>query len=127
MPATRLTPYELEIMDIVWSLGEATVQDVVDRLKKVRAYTTVMTTLSLLEKKKKALSRTKVGQAYVYRPVISREAVSRDMVGELRDLLFAGSTSDLMLNLLNSGELNVDEIGALKSALKKLESDSESE
>jgi BlaI family transcriptional regulator, penicillinase repressor len=126
MSGMRLTPYELEIMDVVWSVGEATVQDVVDRLKKVRAYTTVMTTLSLLEKKKKVLSRTKVGQAYVYRPVISREAVSRDMVGELRDLLFAGSTSDLMLNLVNSGHLSSDEIGALKSALIKLEADAES-
>ena len=127
MDVNKLARYELELMDVLWKIGEGTVQDVQSHLERDLAYTTVMTTLSLLEKKKKVLSRTKVGQAYLYHPVISREEVSRDMVGELRDLLFSGSTGELMLNLVNSGDLKSDEINALKSALSQLESKSSAE
>src|SRR5689334_5989047 len=70
MDSPRLTRYELEIMDVVWKAGEATVQDVCDGLKRTLAYTTVMTTLTLLESKKKVLERTKRGRAFVYRPLV---------------------------------------------------------
>ncbi|HTI52373.1 MAG TPA: BlaI/MecI/CopY family transcriptional regulator, partial [Planctomycetaceae bacterium] len=45
----RLTRYELEIMDIVWRSGEVTVQAVCDSLTRPLAYTSVMTTMTLLE------------------------------------------------------------------------------
>ena len=68
MDPSRLTRYELELMDVLWSRGEGTVQDVCDALHRPLAYTTVMTTLRLLEDKKKVLQRVKRGRAYVYRP-----------------------------------------------------------
>ena len=48
----RLTLYELELMNVLWDLGEATVQQVCDCLDRDLAYTTVMTTLNVLHGRK---------------------------------------------------------------------------
>ena len=117
----RLTPYELEIMDVIWGLGEATVQEVCDGLSRPLAYTSVMTTMSLLESKKQALVRTKRGRAFVYSPRITREQVSRTMLAEVRDLLFGGSSPSLMLNLISEGGLSADDVSAIRAALDDLE------
>ena len=61
MQKMRLTRYELELMDVLWRLGQGTVQDVCDNLNRELAYTTVMTTLRLLHSKKKVLKRVKRG------------------------------------------------------------------
>jgi predicted transcriptional regulator len=52
-PSPTLTPSELELMKLVWSRGQATVRDVYEALREERrvAYTTVMTTMNVLEKK----------------------------------------------------------------------------
>ncbi len=62
---------EAEVMDIVWTDGEATVHDVSARLRKPRAYTTVQTTLERLLKKG-ILARTKQSHAFVYSPLMDR-------------------------------------------------------
>ena len=124
MKPKSLTRCELEIADIVWKLGEATVQDVCDNLTRPLAYTTVMTTLSHLESKKKILTRVKRGRAYVYRPSVSREEVSSSMLAEVRDVLFGGSISSLVLNLLSQGPVPETDIQALRDALDKVEKQS---
>ncbi|QDT19805.1 BlaI/MecI/CopY family transcriptional regulator [Gimesia chilikensis] len=117
----RLTPYELELMDVIWDLGEASVQDVCDALPRDLAYTTVMTTLSLLVQKKKVLKRVKNGRAYIYQPVVSREEVSRSMLGQIKQVLLKNSLPSLMLNLLEEENISADDISALKEAIRKLE------
>jgi predicted transcriptional regulator len=124
MKPKSLTRCELEIADIVWKLGEATVQDVCDNLTRPLAYTTVMTTLSHLEAKKNILTRVKRGRAYVYRPSVSREEVSSSMLAEVRDVLFGGSISSLVLNLLSQGPVPETDIQALRDALDKVEKQS---
>lgn len=117
----RLTPYELELMDVIWDLEEASVQDVCDALPRDLAYTTVMTTLSLLVQKKKVLKRVKDGRAYIYQPVVSREEVSRSMLGQIKQVLLKDSLPSLMLNLLEEENISEDDINALKEAIRKLE------
>ena len=121
MTAPRLTRCELEIMDVVWARGRATVQEVRDGLSRPLAYTTVMTTLSLLERHKGVLERAKRGRAYVYTPLVTREEVSRGMLAELRDVLFGGSTASLMLNILSQETIPSADFDVLKAALAKLE------
>jgi BlaI family penicillinase repressor len=121
MAARQLTRYELEIMDVVWRLGEVTVHDVCANLSRPLAYTTVMTSLSLLERKKKVLGRTKRGRAFVYHPLVSREKVSRDLLGDLRDVLFAGSLPSMVLNLISDESVSEADLEALQDALSKLE------
>ncbi|WP_232107397.1 BlaI/MecI/CopY family transcriptional regulator [Gimesia alba] len=118
----RLTHYELELMGVIWELEEASVQDVCDALPRELAYTTVMTTLSLLAKKKKVLKRIKRGRAYIYQPAVTREEVSQSMLGQLKQVLLGDSLPTLMVNLLENENMSEDDISALKNAINKLES-----
>jgi predicted transcriptional regulator len=117
----RLTRYELELMDVLWRRGEGTVQDVCDGLDRELAYTTVMTTLSLLERKKGVLERFKQGRAYVYRPVVSRQDVSRSVLAEIRELLFENRLPSLVLSVLAEEELTADDVSAIRKALDEIE------
>jgi BlaI family transcriptional regulator, penicillinase repressor len=117
----RLTRYELELMDILWTLGKGTVQDVCDNLGRDLAYTTVMTTLNLLATRKQVLSRVKDGRAFVYRPVVSRDEVSRSILSDLKAVLFGNRLPSLVLNLMAESETNEKDVEVLREALRKLE------
>jgi BlaI family penicillinase repressor len=109
-------------MDVLWSLGEGTVQEVCDNLGRDLAYTTVMTTLRLLERKKNVLQRVKRGRAYVYRPLVTRQEMSRTVLADLKDVLFGKNLPSLMLNLLDEEDFTPHDLRTLKNALKQLES-----
>jgi predicted transcriptional regulator len=73
---------EWELMQILWSRPESSVRDVVDRLQRPLAYTTVMTTLDRLYKKG-LLERRKSQRAFFYSPSLSREEWERQRAGHL--------------------------------------------
>ena len=77
---------EREVMSIVWADGEVSVRETCARLGSAVAYTTVMTTLDRLFKKR-LLARRKLGQAFLYRAVATRkqleDAVAAELVGSL--------------------------------------------
>lgn len=121
MPENRLTRYELELMNVLWTIGEGTVQDVCDNLTRELAYTTVMTTLNLLATRKNVLSRTKDGRAYVYKPLVSRDEVSRSILSDLKSVLFGNRLPSMVLNLMAEEEADEKTADVLRDALKKLE------
>jgi predicted transcriptional regulator len=75
-PPATLGPLELELMQILWSRGESNVREVVCRLRRPLAYTTVMTTLDRLYKKG-FLGRRMPDRAFVYSPRFSQEEWER--------------------------------------------------
>ena len=79
-----LGPLEQDVMDVVWSLGDATVRDVHDELSRRRkiAYTTVMTTMTRLASKG-LLRRDTAGLAHRYRPIVSRDTYARATLGNV--------------------------------------------
>lgn len=112
-----LTDLELEIMQIVWSRGQATVRDVYETLRSRRkvAYTTVMTMMKILEQKKR-LKKTLVDRAYLYRPAQPQRQVVRAMVREFLQRVFNGSAAPLLLHLVEDGKLtsrDLEEISRL--------------
>jgi len=121
MPAHDLTKCELEIMDVVWQLGRATVQDVVATLDRPLAYTTVMSTLKILEEKRGVLQRTKSGRAYVYEPLVSRDAACRSIAGDLARRVFRGSVKSLVLSLIDTEPMSAADIAEVKDAIRSLE------
>lgn len=121
MSENRLTRYELELMNVLWTIGEGTVQDVCDKLTRELAYTTVMTTLNLLATRKNVLSRTKDGRAYVYKPLVSRDEVSRSILSDLKSVLFGNRLPSMVLNLMAEDEADEKTADVLRDALKKLE------
>ncbi len=118
MERPRLSRGELEVMDALWRLGEGTVQDVCDSLERELAYTTVMTTMRLLHARKKVLQRIKSGRAHVYRPLVTRDEVSRSILSDLKGVLFRGRVPSLVLNLLEEESLSSADLKALQVALR---------
>ncbi len=77
---------EADVLKIVWDIGKVSVRDVYEKLQKQReiAYTTVMTIMTRLAKKK-ILKKEKEGLAYLYSPMCSREEFTMNMVQKVMD------------------------------------------
>ena len=100
-PAVRLGEREREVLEVLWSEGSATVQQVAECLKTTLAYTTVMTTLDRLFKKR-ILLREKRDRAFVYRPAVSRGELEQDRAAAMVQGFFSGSAMnhDALLSYL---------------------------
>ena len=117
-----LTEAELRVMNVLWSKGPATVQQVLDWLAADYdlAYNTVLTTIRILEKKG-YLKHVKDGRAHIYQPVIARDEASRSEVRHLVSRFFGNSHQSLLLNLLQEQELNPEEVKQLRQILEASE------
>jgi predicted transcriptional regulator len=96
-----LGPLEVTVMEILWARGESNVRDVVDRLERPLAYTTVMTTLDRLFKKG-LLARRKSDRAFIYAPSLSRDAWEHKRAGDFVAgfLSVAEPSRDLLISCL---------------------------
>ena len=117
----RLGRLELQIMNVVWSRGKATVHEVRDELSQGRrkpAYSTILTMMRKLEAK--GYLRHEVDdRTYVYEPSISRKAVRHSLVGDLVDRLFEGSSSLLVTSLVEQNRVTDQELREIQELLKK--------
>jgi predicted transcriptional regulator len=117
---TRITlsKFELEVMDILWDLREASVREVQEAIneRKRPAYTTVQTIFARLEEKGAVKRTRKIGNAFLFEPLITRTSVYRRMIDEFIDL-FGGSAAPVMSRLIESGKLTLED---LKAAEEKL-------
>ena len=120
----RLTPLELEIMQVLWETGPATVQTVQRELKRELAYTTVQTMLTVLHRKNK-VKRTLKDKAYIYRPAVSRTKFTGHAVREFIDRMFGGSAEGLVMNLLQEKHLTPERLAKLHALVEKEERDAE--
>jgi BlaI family penicillinase repressor len=114
-----LTAQELEIMKIIWSLGQATVREVYDTLRERRtiAYTTVQTMMNILESKGH-LKKEPGDKAQVYLPVKAQQMAVRSLVREFVDRVFDGSARPLLVHLVQEKGLTERERRALRKLLK---------
>ncbi|MBX7255556.1 MAG: BlaI/MecI/CopY family transcriptional regulator [Candidatus Hydrogenedentes bacterium] len=120
-PASRFpTELELEILKILWTDGPSTVRHVRDTLSETRelAYTSVMTMMGIMTEKG-YLRRTKKGGGYVYRPKVDRERTMADMLGDTVNRVFNGSAKAAVLHLIESGEIDEDELKELHRLIEK--------
>ena len=122
----RLTKFELEIMDALWTLETASVREIQEHLpeKKRPAYTTVQTIVYRLEEKGAVRRVKKVGNAHVFEPAVTRKAAQRRVIDELLDL-FGGSARPLMAHLVESGQLTLEDIRELERRLEEIEGEPE--
>ena len=98
--SAELGPLEERLLEALWTRGNATVRELIDEPCQGLAYTTVMTTLDRLFKKK-LLSRKSEGRAFRYTPLVTRAELHRDAVGEaFRQLLDASPAGSLPLSYL---------------------------
>ncbi|HZL69490.1 MAG TPA: BlaI/MecI/CopY family transcriptional regulator [Candidatus Limnocylindrales bacterium] len=84
-----LGPLEIRVMQVLWTAGQSSVRDVVEKLERKLAYTTVMTTLDRLFKKG-MLDRQKSERAFLYLPRLSSQEWERQRAGDLVAGFLAG-------------------------------------
>lgn len=117
---THLTRLELQIMDYVWQLGEASVREIHEAIPDDTrpAYTTVQTILQRLEGKGAVRRSRKVGNALMFEPVITRKSVYRRLVDDFLGL-FGGSAQPLVAHLLENGKLTLEDLKAIEKRGEK--------
>jgi predicted transcriptional regulator len=96
----ELAPLELECMNTLWPLGEASVRDIQTGLAPTlpRAYTTIMTIMDRLAQKG-IVVRRKAGRAYLYRPSLSADQARAHAVAQIVYGFFEGSADALAAHL----------------------------
>jgi len=116
----RLTKFELEIMQVLWDLGSGSVREVQERLPEKRrpAYTTVQTIVRRLEEKGAVRRVKKIGNAFIFEPLVSRRSAHHRLITELLEL-FGGSARPLMAHLAETGKLNLEDLRELEILLAK--------
>lgn len=122
---TELTRAELEVMQIVWRLGEAFLGEVVEQFAEPRpAYTTVSTVIRILEAKGFLLHHV-VGKSHRYYAAVSRDEYrSRFMQRVVRNF-FDDSPGQVLSFLAESGTLTVEQYEELKRVARQIVEDAE--
>lgn len=107
---TALGRLEAGVMEIVWARGESSVRDVVRKIGRPLAYTTVMTTLDRLFKKG-LLARHKSDRAFLYAPRVSREEWERRRANDFVEGFLAGrqTSREALLSCLMDAVGHYDE------------------
>lgn len=118
--SSSLTDAELRLMEVLWEKGKATVSEVVEELPKSvpLAYSTVLTTLRILENKG-YLRHTKDGRAFVYRPIVRREQARESAITHLLRRFFENSPELLMLNLIEGKKIDAAELARLRKRIEE--------
>jgi BlaI family transcriptional regulator, penicillinase repressor len=124
--ARVLTSLERRIMRVLWDGGAGNVQKVLQGLtgEPQLAYTTVQTTLNVLQRKGK-VKRKLVGRAYEYSATVSQEAADSHAIKDLLQKVFRGSVDDLLLSLVRSKQLNAQKLAELQAKLQAREREEE--
>jgi BlaI family transcriptional regulator, penicillinase repressor len=122
MAEPKLTKLELQIMETVWTRGEASIREIQEAFpeKHRPAYTTIQTTVYRLEGKNALRRVKKVGNFHIFAAAISRDAAQRRLVDDLL-ALFGGRPQPVMAHLIETGKLTMDDVKEAEKTLRKLE------
>lgn len=119
MPHPKLGKLELQVMEAFWKHGACSVREVQETFPERNrpAYTTVQTTVYRLERKKALRCVKRISNANIFEAAISRDDAQRTFVDELLSL-FKGRAKLVMAHLVESGELNLDDIKEAEKILR---------
>jgi BlaI family transcriptional regulator, penicillinase repressor len=115
----HLTQRELDIMGVLWELGEGTVTEVRDRVDPDLAYTSISSMIRTLELKGFVSHRRGEGKTHVYFPVIAPEAAGESALGRVLDKIYGGSPIKLLAHLVQQKRLSPKELERMRDLLKK--------
>lgn len=117
------TESELEILNILWQNGTATVRDVHEELAKQKdvGYTTTLKLMQIMHDKGLVV-RDESMRTHVYQPAVNKEKTQKHLLDKMIDSLFGGSSTQLVLQALGSGEQKVsaEELAQIQTLLDNL-------
>lgn len=117
-----LSDAQMEIMNIIWDLGEVTVSQVWQKLQEERkvARNTIQTLITRMEEKKWLVHR-KSGNQFLYKPAFEKTKSLPKILDDFLKNVFSGSTNNLIMTLFQNKSLNKEEIKELKKLIQDME------
>jgi BlaI family penicillinase repressor len=127
MAGPKLAKLELQIMETLWTRGEASIREIQEAFpeKGRPAYTTIQTTVYRMEAKGVVHRLKKVGNFHVFAPAISKESAQRRLMDDLL-ALFGGRAQPVMTHLIESGKLSLQDVKEAERLLRNLSKERES-
>ncbi|MDR3688389.1 MAG: BlaI/MecI/CopY family transcriptional regulator [Fimbriimonas sp.] len=119
-----LSEAQLEIMNIIWEQSETTLGEIWRELqaKRTMAKNTVQTLLTRLVEKGWVSYRAE-GKIFHYRAAVPKQPTMKHVVGRFVDTAFNGSAEGLVMALLDSQELDGDEVERIRALIDKAQRD----
>src|SRR5687767_10308461 len=116
------TELELEILKVLWSESPLPVRSVRTRLHEQSgrelSHSSVITMLNIMVRKG-YLRRKKQGKAFLFAPKVEKEGVMGGMIGDLVTRAFDGSASAMMLNMIETSDLDAEELAELRRLISR--------
>jgi BlaI family penicillinase repressor len=121
MRPPKLTRFELQLMEALWSKGPCSIREIQETFPEPErpAYTTVQTMVYRMERKRVLRRTRKIGNAHIFEAMVSREATEKRLIDDLLGH-FGGRTQPVMAHLIESGKLTSDDIEQARIALREL-------
>ena len=116
------TESELEILQVLWALGQATVRQVNDELNKKReiGYTTTLKLMQIMFEKK-LVTRTDEGRYHLYQSAVSEDETQQQLIDIFVDTAFKGSAMKLVMQALGNHQTSAEELDEIKKLIAQLE------
>ncbi len=118
MPPEKPSEFEMQILATLWKHGPLTVREMLERLPdgKKRAYTSVLSVMQVMEKKK-LLGRTREGLTDRWRPAVEEAQILGPFMKNLVARIFGGSAPKALQCLFKEGEVDASEIEEIRQLL----------
>lgn len=118
----QLTAVELQMLRILWELGESPVREIHNRLNanKGTNYSTTVKMLSVMLEKG-LVTRDENASPHIYRPALTREKASRRMLTDLIEKVYDGSAMSLVLQALSTTKASQSEVDEVRKLLDQME------
>jgi BlaI family penicillinase repressor len=120
-PSPDPTRAELEILQVLWRSGPASVRQVWEALGSKGSYTTVLKLLQVMLEKG-LVKRDEAKLSHIYTAAVDQTANQEQMVGGLIDRAFGGSVSELILRALSAKPASAKELEAIRALLSDAKS-----
>ena len=119
-PRFKPTRLEMELLQVLWGLGTASIREIQEGLPESRRpeYTTVQTIIYRLEEKGAVERIRKVGNAHIFRPLVTRKSAIASLVDDFLGH-FAGSHEPLVTHLVESGRISTGELKQIEKLMKE--------
>ncbi len=120
-PIIKPTESELEILQVLWDKGKATVREVHETLGafKDAGYTTTLKLMQIMYEKG-LVKRDDSSKTHIYEANVSRDNTQKQLVSKMVDSLFGGSTTQLVMQALGNSSPGKDELERIQKLLDNL-------
>lgn len=114
------TEGEMEILQVLWQKGNATVREVHETLnKKDSGYTTTLKLMQILHEKG-MVERDTNQKTHIYKAIVNQDKTEKQLVNKMIDNVFNGSAARLVMQALGNHTASADEIDQIKKYLDSL-------